>query len=47
MHLCTLQPLDLYLQMQSRTARAKSNVVAQAFTQTFGVDYDKTYAPVS
>ena len=27
--------------------RAKSRVVAQGFTQTFGVDYDETYVPVS
>ena len=33
-------------QNQDRTARAKSRVVAQDFTQTFGVNYDKTYAPV-
>jgi len=26
--------------------RPKSHIVAQGFTQTFGVDYDKTYAPV-
>ena len=26
--------------------RPKSCLVAQAFTQTFGVDYDETYAPV-
>ena len=31
---------------EDRTARAKSRVVVQGFTQTFGVDYDKTYAPV-
>ena len=34
-------------QNQDRTARAKSRVVPQGFTQTFGVDYDETYAPVS
>ena len=27
--------------------RDKSRVVAQGFTQTFGVNYDETYAPVS
>ena len=32
---------------EDRTARAKSRVVAQGFTQTFGVDYNETYAPVS
>ena len=32
---------------QEGTARAKSQVVVQDFTQTFGVDYDETYAPVS
>ena len=32
---------------QDRTARAKSRVIAQGFTQTFGVNYDETYAPVS
>ena len=32
---------------KDRTARAKSRVLAQGFTQTFGIDYDKTYAPVS
>ena len=32
---------------EDRTARAKSRVVAQGFTQTFGVDYDETYAQVS
>ena len=31
---------------QDRTARAKSRVVAQGFTQTFGVYYNETYAPV-
>ena len=30
-----------------RKARAKSRVIAQGFTQTFGVDYNETYAPVS
>ena len=34
-------------QNQERTVRAKSWVVAQGFTQMFGVNYDKTYAPVS
>ena len=32
---------------QEGTARAKSQVVAQGFTQTFGVNYNKTYTPVS
>ena len=32
---------------QDRTVRDKSRVVAQGFTQTFGVNYDETYAPVS
>ena len=32
---------------QDRTARAKYRVVAQGFTQTFGVNYDETYAPAS
>ena len=32
---------------EDRTPRAKSRVVAQGFTQTFGVDYNETYAPVS
>ena len=32
---------------QEGKVRAKSQVVAQGFTQTFGVNYDKTYAPVS
>ena len=31
---------------EDRTARAKSRVVAQGFTQTFGVDYGETYVPV-
>ena len=31
---------------EDRTARAKSRVVAQVFTQTFGANYDETYAPV-
>ena len=31
---------------EDRTGRAKSRVVAQGITQTFGVDYDETYAPV-
>ena len=33
--------------IQDRSSRAKSRVVAQVFTQTFGVNYDETYAPVS
>ena len=32
---------------QDISVRAKSRVVAQVFTQTFGVNYDETYAPVS
>ena len=32
---------------EDRTAKAKSRVVTQGFTQTFGVNYDETYAPVS
>ena len=32
---------------EDRTVRAISRVVAQGFTQTFRVDYDETYAPVS
>ena len=32
---------------QDRTVRAKSRIVAQDFTQTFGVDYNETYAPVN
>ena len=32
---------------QDRTVRVKYRVVAQGFTQTFGVNYDETYAPVS
>ena len=31
---------------EDRTVRAKSRVVAQGFTQTFGVNYNETYAPV-
>ena len=27
--------------------RPKSQVMAQGFTQTFGIDYDETYAPVT
>ena len=32
---------------KDRTVRAKSRVVVQGFTQTFVVNYDETYAPVS
>ena len=32
---------------EDRTVRAKSRVMAQGFTQTFGVDYNETYAPLS
>ena len=32
---------------QEGILRAKSQVVAQGFTQTFGVNYNETYAPVS
>ena len=32
---------------EDNTPRAKSRVVAQGFTQTFGVGYDETYTPVS
>ena len=32
---------------QDRTARAKSRVVAQGFTQTFGVNYHEMYTLVS
>ena len=31
---------------EDRIVRDKSRVVAQGFTQTFGVNYDETYAPV-
>jgi len=31
---------------EGRVIRAKSHLVAQGFTQTFGVDYYKTYSPV-
>ena len=32
---------------QDRTAKANSRVVTQGFTQTFGIDYNEMYAPVS
>ena len=31
---------------QERGTRPKSCIVAQGFTQTFGVNYNETYAPV-
>ena len=32
---------------QERKTRPKSHIVAQGFTETFGVDYSETYALVS
>ena len=32
---------------QDGATRPKSQVIAQGFTQTFGINYDKTYVPVT